>query len=308
MAYGYKIRSALPYLPDYAAAAAHEAAVVGLRHGNNKGLKPLGERSAKHMSIRRESDDSIIVKLYHTDFLRYYPDGRLELDTGRFASTTNNDVFNCVTGGGMTTFDRRTWVYCQHSGFDNGFGCMPIGKQATFMLANGVTPAIISEAALPEVHTINKRKMNLLRKHYAGFRKYGRGLLKLLVGPAEGEEGQRAFFAAAATAFGSKGKDWRGREIPDFNAGVTPPQSTDDRLAGYIQLMAENRLSDEEQHKAVLFMACATLSHYQRPSESTFDKALTRAILLAHPDVLERKIVTSGKPVRDPYEFAVEQS
>lgn len=45
-------------------------------------IRPLGERRAQHMRIVKINDDAYACRLYYTDVVTYYRDGRIELSTG----------------------------------------------------------------------------------------------------------------------------------------------------------------------------------------------------------------------------------
>ena len=45
-------------------------------------IRPLGKRSAQHMRIVKINDDAYACRLYNTDVVTYYRDGRVEVTTG----------------------------------------------------------------------------------------------------------------------------------------------------------------------------------------------------------------------------------
>jgi hypothetical protein len=113
MSINYTTYYAMPHLPDYAAAAAHEAAVKPIR-GDDQGRKPLGRRDQKWRRIKREADGSIVILDDYTDigwYIRYTPDNELHLyDTSWSNKATHNEVLMRVTGLYTHTEAGRQWA------------------------------------------------------------------------------------------------------------------------------------------------------------------------------------------------------
>jgi hypothetical protein len=116
MALGYNTYYAMPHLPDYAAASAHEASVKPIR-GDAEGRKPLGRRNQKWRRIKREADGSIIIfddwRGLPDDnwFIRYTPTNELHIyDVCWWNKATYNEVIQRVTGLNMLTEAGRMWA------------------------------------------------------------------------------------------------------------------------------------------------------------------------------------------------------
>lgn len=66
-----------------------------------------------------ESPTGIVsVRLFHTTIARFYPDGRITLNTGGYHTRTTVDALNClVSRRGVVWTERRLGlVYCPYNG------------------------------------------------------------------------------------------------------------------------------------------------------------------------------------------------
>ena len=116
MVLNYTTYYAMPRLPDYAAASAHEVAVKPIR-GDDEGRKPLGRRDQKWRRIKREADGSIIIfddwrgLPDNNWFIRYTPTNELHIyDVCWWNKASHNEVIQRVTGLNMLTEAGRMWA------------------------------------------------------------------------------------------------------------------------------------------------------------------------------------------------------
>jgi hypothetical protein len=116
MSISYNTYYSMPYLPDYAAASAHEAAVKPIR-GDAEGRKPLGRRDQKWRRIQREDGGSIIISddwrgdALAAWYIRYTPDNELHIyDVCWSNKATHNEVILRVTGLNLFTEAGRMWA------------------------------------------------------------------------------------------------------------------------------------------------------------------------------------------------------
>lgn len=116
MALSWRTACAIPYLPDYAAAAKHEAETKPIR-GDEEKRKPLGRRDQKYRQIKRLEDGSI--GLYEWDysrlkqpFIQYMPNGDIRIsEHGNWCKATYHDVLWEVLHLRAFTENHRTWVH-----------------------------------------------------------------------------------------------------------------------------------------------------------------------------------------------------
>lgn len=171
-------RHNLPILKTYTAASIHEKATIPIR-GRNPECKPIGDRKDTHFTIRREADESIVAQCYRSDLIRWYPDGRVFITNGGYASQTTHDFISRLMG---------RWGYVQCCG-SNGETWLTLGPDRTaFPLAKGgqyftwdpMGRHLIAEVPnYPVTHQINKPAMREARKEIAPFVKYFNNIMKL---------------------------------------------------------------------------------------------------------------------------------
>tara|TARA_R110000782_G_scaffold175090_2_gene266265 strand:- start:374 stop:1303 length:930 start_codon:yes stop_codon:yes gene_type:complete len=96
----------IPHLMNFNHAMSHEASILPIKgNGVNAGLKPLGLRSACHMTIRKvnnmvsplgKSGRAIQCRLYGTDCVTFYEDDLITLNTGGWETVSTRKFINEV--------------------------------------------------------------------------------------------------------------------------------------------------------------------------------------------------------------------
>ncbi len=173
-------RHNLPSLKTYAVASEKEKSTVPVR-GRSPECKPIGGRKDTHFTIRRLPDESIVAQCYHSDLIRWYPDGRIFITNGGYASQTTHDFISRLMG---------RWGYVQCLGHDDKTW-LTLGPDRTpYPLAKGGQyftwdsqdnpHHLIAEVPnYPVTHAINKPAMREARKEIAPFVKYFNNIMKL---------------------------------------------------------------------------------------------------------------------------------
>jgi hypothetical protein len=171
-------RHNLPSLKTYAEAAKHEAQVVPIR-GRSPECKPIGDRKDTGFTIRRLPDESVVAKCYNSDLIRWYPDGRIFITNGGYASQTTHDFISRLMG---------RWAYVNVCG-GNGETWLtlgpdrtafPLAKEGQYFTWDPTGQHLIAEAPnYPVTHVINKPAMREARKEIAPFVKYFNNIMKL---------------------------------------------------------------------------------------------------------------------------------
>ena len=172
------------YLRCYAAAAKWEADVKPIR-GRTPECKPLGDRKKTNVTIRREGDD-IIAKLYHTDIVRWKPDGTIIVRQDGHESQTTRKYLNALLAPvfgswqgvtyawrGMDDDDPKTGTgvgHLLHAHEDNIFKGEP----------NNVSPLHFVNPKPCVVHVKDRAGSKAVRERYAGFIRYVKNIKKLM--------------------------------------------------------------------------------------------------------------------------------
>lgn len=256
--------SNVKYLQDYAAALRHHDSIKPIRNTNTR---PIAERTKQHFDIRKYGD-AIIVRLYDTDVITYTPDNRVTLNVGGYNSISTRAAIRAVAG---VTMDGNSPLWVQD--YDHKYYLYKDNMQ---LEVQGYRTLKIIDPIQPVIHTLNKKAMNLLRKDYAPFIQYLKGLIKLI------------------------GED-----------GFTYEMLKDVELAGphYISVLAKG--THEQMHEAALFLAYSVKKNpgYYIPNITVRLKdalnCFDRHLIRAHKDtVLTRSTVTDGRMVKDRYAWA----
>lgn len=92
--YGNYTNSGIVTLPSYEKALKWFNDTPPIRgKGRNAGVKPLGHRDRPHFQIHKREGEAIACRLYDTDVVTFYPDGRIIIKTlGYITQTTTNFI------------------------------------------------------------------------------------------------------------------------------------------------------------------------------------------------------------------------
>lgn len=172
-------RHNLPSLKTYAVASEKEKSTAPIR-GRSPECKPIGGRKDTHFTIRRLPDESIVAQCYHSDLIRWYPDGRIFITNGGYASQTTHDFISRLMGrwGYVQCFghDGKTWIR------SDNYDVYPLAKGGQYFTWDSQDNPhhLIAEVPnYPVTHQINKPAMRAARKEIAPFVKYFNNIMKL---------------------------------------------------------------------------------------------------------------------------------
>lgn len=158
-----------PHLYGYADAARWEADVKPIR--GRPDCKPLGARHKTHATIRREGE-AVICKLYYTDVLTYYPDGRIVVKLDGWATQSTCAFIESVVGLRVGMRHNRVWVSAM-----GGYYPMHTQGENTFTRAMGVLH--FDNPASVTVHKVNRRGANTVRRIYKPFVNYIKNVMRV---------------------------------------------------------------------------------------------------------------------------------
>jgi len=250
------------YLQDYDAALRHHDDIKPVRNSNTR---PIAERRKQHFNIRKQGD-AIIVRLYATDIVTYTPDNRVTLNMGNHNTISTRTAIAAVAGVHIQGTN-PAWV----QDYDHKHYLFKDNMQ---LEVQGYRTLKVLDPIYPVIHTLNKKAMNALRKDYAPFIQYLKGVVKLI-----GEDGF----------------------TNDMFEGINP-------LKWECADLQYAKGTHEEMHKLTIWLAL--LAHkgcYATPTVRLKD-ALAKfdeELIQAHKDtVLTRTTVTDGRIVKDRYSWA----
>lgn len=311
MAWGNRSGWSLPTLRNYKEASDWEAAVKPIR-GDKNGTKPLGDRRKKYMNIRREGDD-IVLRLYNSDLVRFKPDGDVLVSNGGYPTASTHDFIGYTIHLPIRTYDGKSWVSCFRAAdmvtdLQLGEYPFPNNEFVTFRAVDRSPYWVTSHVDRPFTHQIIREKANLVRKHYASFKRYAMGIMKLR---SEIHEETSWTGDVIRTEAFTITRD----ELDQFNLLDKRPQFVatrgafrrgDERIAMQIN---EWMLSDDagQQYKALLHMVRSVHGYYVPHNgicvePRTVIDFMNLLILFIHKDsVLQKVYHEDGKPKRDAY-------
>lgn len=179
MSYGNNFNSNIEPIYTYEDAVRREESIKPIR---GKTIKPLAERTKQYLTIRKEGGEGhkpkIIIRLYATDVITFYPTGDITL--ARYASQTTSRVVSQVMDTNLS-YQNGYWIECKTEAFENGW--IEYNNDTIFRRdPDNKETLICTNPVYPTQHTINKAKMKEVREKYKAFIIYTLGILKLRAG------------------------------------------------------------------------------------------------------------------------------
>ena len=154
----------LPTFRDYNKADAWEKAIKPIR---GKTIKPLGDRRMQHMQILRYGEgtpeERIACRLFATDCVTFYKDGRIFLCHGNYATqSTVRFIDKVFPYGRVSVRDNHVQLH-----YGSG-GVYRIPAEGLW-----VGPGTTIQNIVPfSVHTLNRAAAKAVRGKYAAFKQY----------------------------------------------------------------------------------------------------------------------------------------
>lgn len=167
MAYGYQ-RSRVPSIRNYEAAVQREAEITPIRGTN---IKPIGLRRNKHMSISKNADNEIVCTLYHTDVIKFKPDGDIVVRIDGWASNTTVGFLTDILISDFYIFDKQVWVNSRVIGGQHLMH-FPIRSHHENTFRRTEMGLVAVDPLILKTHQVKRSEMSKIRKKYEGFTKY----------------------------------------------------------------------------------------------------------------------------------------
>jgi len=289
----------VPFLRDYAAAAAHEAKVLPIR-GRATEIKPLGSRKKDYSRIHRAANGNIEILWSDTPIITFRPDGYIEVAGVTYSSSQG--VQGAVLGSRhlVCTHDGNLWIAgvlapCDPHGDRRGaFPLRQKGENLFRREADGELRYV--NPLYPTQHLVKRKEMNAVRKKYPDFRKFAHGMIKL---QGDGSPMTEAFMASM---WGSEETQlWQSilrthlNRKPEFRILHPNNRTTAETLA-----MIES--GDTAKWADAVTYLCWTHQRWNTLWDlKTFEAALRYVLTVTHADtVFEEKTITTGAWVKNP--------
>ena len=302
MSYNYATRD-VPFLRDYAAAAAHEAKVLPIR-GRATEIKPLGSRKKDYLSIKKADNGDIQILHGSEPMIIFRPDGYIEV-AGLQYSSSQGVPQGKVLNTSLCQYDNDPWIAgvlapCDPHG--DRRGAFPLRKEGENLFrreADGYLRYV--NPLYPTQHLVKRKEMNAVRKKYPDFRKFAHAMIKL---QGNGEPMTEAFMAAM---WGSeKNQLWESRTHPPTKPGfrvLYPSNRTQPETLAMIESGDTAKWAD-----AVTYL-CWTHQRWNSMWDlKTFEAALRLVLTVTHADtVFEEKTITTGAWVKNPNKSYIRQ-
>jgi hypothetical protein len=156
--------------------------------GREKECRPLGKNRrytgyeiAKNM---RAIEDGVVgqwqetysAKVYGSDILEWFPDGKLAVKVGRWHGTILQSVINYTIGNGVGVIQSYNGKWY----FNNGSGkSYFLPQQKGHSLIVNVENGAVDNPIQEHRRRVNRKAMNAVRKQHANFIEYGTNMLKI---------------------------------------------------------------------------------------------------------------------------------
>lgn len=296
----------LPRITNYRTASAVEAGIKPIR-GRTPECKPLGKRSKTHINIRKEND-TIKCRLYQTDVLTYYADGRIEICLDGWASQTTLGFIEAVSGMGAMRRHGRIWLQARaRAGGSTVYGWFPLHTHAPNFLRYDLETCnrIFENPETFTTHKINRKGVNNVRKVYRAFRDYIVQTMRVRDNGFSGEEFGEMFGWKESIA----GIEGRAAKLPVDVGVVGYLKPNGEAITNFLALTRPTTNAATQTmnfYKASLILAHSAGAWWGgacRPTEYSMLKGLHNAMLFHHKDeCFTEEPAPAGVAVKDAYE------
>jgi hypothetical protein len=263
-----------PYLRHHKEAKLYHDSIKPIR-GRATEYRPVGSRRSE-ASIREDANGDIVVKLYHTDILRFTACGtKAIVNLGGYNTRTTHAWLNGICG--FLVFEQYG-VWCPYRKPDGstkrGITKIHTNGGNIFSIPLDQTSWVFENPVFPVVSRADRKALNETRRLYAPFLDYVRGLQKL------SEDGKIKL-------------DWKYA----FHEAEPTARKSD------TELLEIAKQDDAELHYSLL---CLLYSRgYRRCTDPL--KYFNRLMIRHHRDeVLTRETVYDGVRITDNYAWAWE--
>jgi hypothetical protein len=254
--------------------------------GRNAGLKPLGHRNRTHFQILKGTDDEIKCRLYDTDVVTFFPDGRIFIKDATYITQTTANFISDVLGVRAAVQDRDIVVGIYGNSYRLRDG-MVLARDE-----HGTLKVLKVDKAY--VHQVNRKAMSTLRKNVKDFMQYLNGSIKVRENGRFNKEEKEALLK------------YLGMDDYGFGIAAVPTwrNETDElrkRLAQFFDMVKSGDI--ENWYMASCWMSFSQHTWVEETSLSVKNakNIMDNFILAAYPEALTKIEVPEGVVKRDRY-------
>ncbi len=170
----YSCKFNFPSLHNWMDAKAHHDSIKPIR---TDGVRPIGNRRKKEASIK-EVGDTIVCHLYNTDVVTYHKDGRIEVRLdGYVTQSTAAFIGTALESTGLR--HNQMWITATTGEtYTGGWLALDPNGVNTFVRTGSGDLKFLNPAST-EVHTVNRKATNNVRRQYKPFLDYLKNVVKL---------------------------------------------------------------------------------------------------------------------------------
>lgn len=306
MAYGYQ-RARVPSILNYEEAVKREAEITPIRGTN---IKPIGLRRNKHMSISKNADNEIVCTLYHTDVIKFKPDGDIVVKVDGWASNTTIGFLTDVLGADFYIFDKQVWVNAKILGGQQVMH-FPIRThfENTFRRAGDARYGLVAiDPLILKTHQVKRSEMAKIRKKYEGFTKYVDAMNRLRVD----ERGRIEIAHAEMEARLGGGQFWQRKPMALVIHPTMKPE--DEQIQEFMQLITPSDQDKTEDYYTAYVWLGGACDRYIGLSGSSHlaktrsfiapvqtEKVFNELLLYVHRDEVFAETEYFGEAKKDKY-------
>lgn len=313
--YGYgRGRSGISPLENYVAAKYKYETTKHIR-GRDTEERPLGDRRRPHFQIRKMGED-IVCRLYETNVVIYHPDNTITLRVPEQWKTTTTAAFirDVLGRRRVETFLRDRDVVVAVKGQSKRY--LRVGEATKFRVEENGDLTLLSNDRVHYVHTVDRKRMNALRKSIKPFRDYVRSTLKLRGGKFGEEEadvlreflrGNDIHHDALKAGDGWNVKKYWSLDLPgdrwynSYAGDVLDAWKA--RATKAVQIMQSG---DAGAFYGLMLLVAYTTRVTASPANFTcapmyMENVITDLLIATHPDVLEKHPEGQDTVTRDRY-------
>ena len=279
--------SGIRRLTNYAQAKEWYEAVEPIRgKGSNAGVKPLGHRNRPHFQILKGADDEIKCKLYQTDVVTFFPDGRIFIKDARYITQTTANFIQDVLGIRAAVQDHDIVIGLHGNSYRLRDGMVLTRDERGTLKVLKVDKAY--------VHQVNRKAMSTLRKSVKDFMNYLNGSIKVRDNGRFNKEEKEALL------------EYLGMDDYGFGIAAVPSwrNETEELRKRLVQFFDMVKSGDiENWYMASCWMSFSQHTWVEETSLSVKNAKtiMDNFILAAYPEALTKIEVPEGVVKRDRY-------
>lgn len=252
----------VPRLYTYEAAKRLYESVKPIR--GREHVRPIGKRSKDNMLIDKayeEGTDVYQAVLYQTPCVTWFPDGRIKVDHGRWATLSTAGFIDAVLGGHNTCM-QHNFINVQAKMSDGEVGWFPVPDKGLWLM-----DGVVLNPPTMYVEGYNRKETSRIREIAAPVFQYFRDM-KAVIGDVK-----ESFWDCDARREAITYLKNRGCSVYDYRTGLTP-------LRVVMGMLNHDKQLSDEMMSALFWFYAGDLSAVAVYSAAEHSGVTTRDVLL----------------------------